>query len=73
MRIVRIFIVNEAMQISAPPQPHEDIDRRETAASPETPIASATLLRGQSVVTIAHRGMKYRLQETRAGKLILTK
>lgn len=61
------------MQTSAPPQPHEDIDRREPVASPDTLIPSAALLRGQSVVTIAHRGEHYRLQETRAGKLILTK
>ncbi len=36
-------------------------------------IASETLLKGRSTVTIEHKGISYRLQETRAGKLILTK
>lgn len=39
----------------------------------EATIESAELLRGRNSVTIEHRGTRYRLQETRAGKLILTK
>ena len=61
------------MHRPAPPRPHED-DAQGTAPAPqETLIASETLLRGQNVVIIAHHGVHYRLQETRAGKLILTK
>lgn len=36
-------------------------------------LDSACLLRGHSSVEIVHRGVMYRLQETRLGKLILTK
>jgi len=36
-------------------------------------IESSELLRGRSSITIEHRGTLYRLQETKAGKLILTK
>ncbi|TVO68786.1 hemin uptake protein HemP [Denitromonas ohlonensis] len=50
----------------APDQPRADM--RNAPA-----IASEALLKGQSVVTIEHKGIRYRLQETRAGKLILTK
>ncbi|WP_173764011.1 hemin uptake protein HemP [Nitrogeniibacter mangrovi] len=39
----------------------------------DTPIASTQLLQGRASVTIEHKGVHYRLQETRAGKLILTK
>lgn len=50
-------------------------DAAATTAAPETdaPIESRQLLRGRSCVTIEHRGTRYRLQETKAGKLILTK
>jgi hemin uptake protein HemP len=36
-------------------------------------LPSASLLRGQKTVAIEHNGALYRLQNTRAGKLILTK
>jgi hemin uptake protein HemP len=36
-------------------------------------IESQAILQGRSCVTITHKGVAYRLQETRAGKLILTK
>lgn len=36
-------------------------------------LPSASLLRGQKTVAIEHNGSLYRLQSTRAGKLILTK
>ncbi|MBS3997542.1 MAG: hemin uptake protein HemP [Hydrogenophaga sp.] len=44
-------------------------------ASPqaEPAVSSQTLLRGQKAVAIEHNGEVYRLQHTRAGKLILTK
>ena len=37
------------------------------------PVESQALLQGQRTVTISHNGEIYRLQETRLGKLILTK
>jgi len=36
-------------------------------------IESQAILQGRTSVTITHKGVIYRLQETRAGKLILTK
>ena len=36
-------------------------------------LPSHALLRGQKTVSIEHNGILYRLQSTRAGKLILTK
>jgi hemin uptake protein HemP len=36
-------------------------------------IESQAILQGRTSVTITHKGVEYRLQETRAGKLILTK
>lgn len=38
-----------------------------------SPVESQALLQGQRMVTISHNGEIYRLQETRLGKLILTK
>jgi hemin uptake protein HemP len=37
------------------------------------PLPSSALLRGQKSVLIEHQGLIYRLQETKLGKLILTK
>ena len=48
------------MRLPAPPQLHETLTQGDTNASSEKPIASAMRLRGQSVVTIAHRGIRYR-------------
>lgn len=42
-------------------------------ARPVARLDSATLLRGQVEVEIAHGEEVYRLRRTRAGKLILTK
>jgi hemin uptake protein HemP len=39
----------------------------------ESPVPSASLLRGHKTVAIAHNGMLYTLQATKMGKLILTK
>ena len=46
-----------------------------SASRTETPPVwqSKKLLRGQKTVAIEHNGALYRLQSTRAGKLILTK
>lgn len=38
-----------------------------------TPVPASALLRGGTCVLIEHQGQIYRLQSTRAGKLILTK
>lgn len=64
-------------------QPAADIDPRNPSwareISPAEPSEasqvwpSASLLRGQKTVAIEHNGALYRLQSTRAGKLILTK
>jgi hemin uptake protein HemP len=43
------------------------------AGAPDRPIDSRQLLQGRREVVIVHRGQAYRLQETRAGKLILVK
>ena len=43
------------------------------AAQEAGPLDSAKLLRGARSVEIRHNGAVYRLQETRLGKLILTK
>lgn len=49
-------------------------DRTPRAARlPGACLDSACLLRGHASVEITHRGVTYRLQETRLGKLILTK
>jgi hemin uptake protein HemP len=48
--------------------PGEAADKREARV-----VASADLLQGQRSVDILHNGAVYRLQETRFGKLILTK
>ncbi|MCB1960848.1 MAG: hemin uptake protein HemP [Rhodocyclaceae bacterium] len=60
--------MNPSPTPAAPDSPPAGRDVDTTA-----PIASETLLRGQTTVCITHRGVRYRLQETRAGKLILTK
>lgn len=64
-------------------QPAADIDTRNPSWTREMPPGepseaaqvwpSASLLRGQKTVAIEHNGALYRLQSTRAGKLILTK
>ena len=41
--------------------------------TPAAVIDSALLLQGRKEVVILHQGQPYRLQLTRAGKLILTK
>ena len=65
------------------PTPSSPLERPPTAANTEaqevdrsnTPIVvnSDEVLQGRTAVVIAHRGVYYRLQATRQGKLILTK
>ncbi|MBA4266698.1 MAG: hemin uptake protein HemP [Comamonadaceae bacterium] len=49
-----------------------DLSGKEPSAIAQV-LPSASLLRGQKAVAIEHNGSLYRLQSTRAGKLILTK
>ncbi len=68
------------MSRSTPPSP---LERPPTGANTEaqemdrsnTPLVvdSDEVLQGRTAVVIAHRGVYYRLQATRQGKLILTK
>jgi hemin uptake protein HemP len=65
------------------PTPSSPLEWPPTAASTEvqeternnTPLVvdSDEVLQGRTAVVIAHRGVYYRLQATRQGKLILTK
>lgn len=50
-----------------PPQP-----ARPDSAPPQT-LTSAELMQGRREIVIVHQGENYRLQQTRNGKLILTK
>lgn len=53
---------------------HPDADTRSQARSPGvTQVSSEVLLKGQKALTIEHQGCLYKLQVTKAGKLILTK
>lgn len=47
--------------------------QRPQQATEPAALPSQALLRGHKTVTIEHNGTVYRLQSTRAGKLILTK
>ncbi len=55
------------------PATHATHDAIETSVTPECIVDSATLFAGQKVLNIRHAGRIYRLQQTRQGKLILTK
>lgn len=54
------------------PQPVLDRCQPGVGGQPQA-VSSEDLLRGQKAVCIKHNGELYRLQSTRAGKLILTK
>lgn len=43
--------------------------RRSTISSDEPPLPSDSLLKGQKVVAIVHKGNLYKLQATKLGKL----
>ncbi len=58
----------QATEIAAP-----GLHRLDDAAMVASSLDSATLLRGQKAVQIAHNGAVYKLQATKLGKLILTK
>ncbi|MDO9201834.1 MAG: hemin uptake protein HemP [Hydrogenophaga sp.] len=48
-------------------------EQPQPSGSTAAALPSQDLLRGQKTVVIEHNGTVYRLQSTRAGKLILTK
>lgn len=54
-------------------QTNEQISQPSTAVSSSQFVSSTDLMQGKSEIVIAHRGQFYHLQETRNGKLILTK
>jgi hemin uptake protein HemP len=64
------------LNTSAEPNPR-DRERTSEARLTQEPgtqvLNSQDLLRGHKTVSIEHNGERYRLQHTRAGKLILTK
>jgi hemin uptake protein HemP len=47
--------------------------RVDVLRTPPPALSSQSLLQGQKAVAIEHNGELYRLQNTRTGKLILTK
>ncbi len=67
------------------PASHAEVSKASTAShacapaeprrqrTPAACLCSDDLLRGNNSVDICHNGAVYRLQQTRAGKLILTK
>jgi hemin uptake protein HemP len=58
---------------SAPPTPALLVQAAPQVGGRPGPLRSADLLGAQQAVEIEHNGLVYRLQSTRAGKLILTK
>ncbi|HNQ57635.1 MAG: hemin uptake protein HemP [Rhodocyclaceae bacterium] len=42
-------------------------------SAPSQTLTSAALMQGRREIVIEHQGERYRLQQTRSGKLILTK
>lgn len=54
-------------------RPHHEAGVGVAAQGATVALNSQHLLRGQKTVAIEHNGELYRLQSTRAGKLILTK
>ncbi len=55
-----------------PPSPPQPQPARPGSAQPQT-LTSTELMQGRREVVIVHQGENYRLQQTRNGKLILTK
>lgn len=60
---------------AGPPQPPETQSPNAAAKSVAAPAAlqSKDLLGSRQAIDIEHNGQRYRLQTTKAGKLILTK
>jgi hemin uptake protein HemP len=65
--------VNRSEANGAPGQDRAPSSQAAGAIQAAEPLDSAKLLRGSRSVEIRHNGAVYRLQETRLGKLILTK
>lgn len=61
-----------AGQAQATPVAHNKAQDGDRSGTPRV-IDSHEVLQGRAAVVIAHRGLYYRLQTTRQGKLILTK
>ncbi len=57
----------------SPPGTGQPLGAGDQGHAPATVIDSAQLLQGRKEVVLMHQGQPYRLQLTRAGKLILTK
>jgi len=61
------------MNAEPPPSIHQQHQHQSVPSASERPVPSVTIMQGARCVQISHRGVIYRLQETRLGKLILTK
>ena len=57
----------------SPPGTAQPLGAGDKGHAPATVIDSAQLLQDRKEVMLMHQGQPYRLQVTRAGKLILTK
>lgn len=53
--------------------PPQGLEPPQTLPTPSGAVTSESLLRGRKVLDINHNGVRYRLQATKLGKLILTK
>lgn len=61
------------MSTQHPAPPAQPDDQQEVVKIIGEAVDSQTLLQGRKAVSILHHGEVYRLQQTRQGKLILTK
>ncbi len=61
------------MTTTTPPAEQRPEDSNPTVKIHGEALDSQTLLQGRKAVSILHHGEIYRLQQTRQGKLILTK
>lgn len=61
------------MSTQPPAPPARPEDNQQTVKVLGEAVDSQTLLQGRKAVSILHHGEVYRLQQTRQGKLILTK
>jgi hemin uptake protein HemP len=66
-------VVTQSEANGAPGQDQAPSSQAPEATQAAGPLDSAKILRGARSVEIRHNGAVYRLQETRLGKLILTK
>ncbi|MBI4989168.1 MAG: hemin uptake protein HemP [Rhodocyclales bacterium] len=56
-----------------PEQPKQARPAGDAPVPPQATLTSTELMQGRRVIVIVHQGETYRLQQTRNGKLILTK